>query len=160
MICIGIDPGTATTGYGVVKEDNGSFICIDLGVIKTSKDLSTSKRLLILNKTLDKLIKQHSPDFLAVENLYFFKNIKTALPVSQAKGVILLTAEKRKLPIYEFTPLEIKQSIVGYGRAEKNQVKEMIKIILNLKEKTKYADTSDALGVAVCGLLKEKSLLS
>ncbi len=160
MIVIGIDPGIATTGYGIIKEDNGSFYCIDCGVIITDKNLSPSKRLLLLKNKLLFLIKEYSPEIMSIENLYFFKNLKTVLPVSQAKGVILLTAEENGLQIYEFTPLEIKQTITGYGKADKKQVQEMIKSILNLKKLPKEDDAADALGAAVCGLLKSSSPLS
>ncbi len=157
MIAIGIDPGTATTGYGIVKKENNTFLCLEYGVIKTNKGDSPSFRLHSLNKSVSSIIKKYSPDFLAIENIYFFKNLKTALPVSQAKGVVMLTAEKAKIPVYEFTPLEIKMTITGYGRADKNQVQEMIKITLNLDEKPRPNDAADALGAAVCGLIKNSS---
>ncbi len=157
MIAIGIDPGTATTGYGIVNLKEDSFSLIEYGVIKTDKDLPTPKRLYILSKEISSLIKKHSPSFLAIENVYFFKNLKTALPVSQAKGVIMLTAEKEKIPVYEFTPLEIKMTITGYGKADKNQVQEMIKLTLALKNIPKPNDAADALGAAICGILKKNS---
>lgn len=157
MIALGIDPGTATTGYGIIKEEKGSLLYITCGVISTDKKLPPSKRLLLLKKNLLLLIKEHSPDILSIENLYFFKNLKTALPVSQSKGVVLLTAEEAKIRIYEFTPLEIKQTITGYGKADKRQVQEMIKNILNLKEIPKEDDAADALGAAICGILKSSS---
>ncbi len=159
MIAIGIDPGTETTGYGVVKKENTEFICIDYGIIKTSKKNSTSSRLHTLHKEITLIIKKHSPEFLAVENLYFFKNLKTALPVSQAKGVIMLTAEIAQIPVYEFTPLEIKMNITGYGRAEKKQLQEMIKMTLNLKDIPRPDDAADALGAAICGIMKKNSPL-
>ncbi len=157
MIAIGIDPGTATTGFGVVKKDGNDFFCLEYGVIKTDKKDSPSSRLHTLHKAVSLIIKKYSPDFLAVENVYFFKNLKTALPVSQAKGVVMLTAEKAKISVYEFTPLEVKMTITGYGRAEKKQVQEMIKVTLKLNEKPKSKDAADALGVAICGLIKNTS---
>ncbi len=160
MITLGIDPGTATTGYGIVKEEKGKMYYIDCGVILTDKNLSASRRLLLLRKEMLSLIKEHSPDILSIESLFFLKNIKTALPVSQSRGVILLTAEEKKLFIYEFTPLEIKQTITGYGKADKKQVQEMIKNILGLKELPKEDDAADALAAAICGLLKASSPLS
>jgi crossover junction endodeoxyribonuclease RuvC len=118
------------------------------------------ERLKIINSDLDSLILKHKPDFIAVESLYFFKNLKTAMPVSQAKGVILLTAAKRKIPVLEFTPLEVKMTVAGYGRAEKKQVQKMIQNFLKLKEFPKQDDAADALGVALCGILKKNSKLS
>ncbi len=158
MIVIGIDPGTATTGFGIVKKDNDSFCCLDYGVITTSKEETPASRLYTLNKELSLIIKKYSPDFLAVESIYFFKNLKTALPVSQAKGVIMFTAEKAKIPIYEFTPLEVKMTITGYGRADKKQVQEMVKLSLNLDKIPRPDDAADALGIAICGILKKNSL--
>ncbi len=157
MIVIGIDPGIATTGYGVIKKEKDSFCCLDYGVIKTNKKDTTPSRLSVLDKNISSLIKKYSPNFLAVENLYFFKNVKSALPVSQAKGVILLNAEKSKINVCEFTPLEVKTTVTGYGKADKNQIQEMIRITLNLKEKPCPPDAADALGVALCGIIKKAS---
>ncbi len=160
MISLGIDPGTATTGYGVVAEKEGVLTCLKYGVVETDKSLSPSRRLNDLSTKIDALIREFSPDLLAIENVYFFKNSKTAIPVSQAKGAVMLTAEKTGTSVCEFTPLEIKMSITGYGRADKKQVQEMIKIMLNLKEKPAPSDAADALGAAICGIIKEKSPLS
>jgi crossover junction endodeoxyribonuclease RuvC len=154
MIIIGVDPGVATTGYGIVKKEGDNFICLDYGAIKTDKRESTSSRLNDISNELEELIRKHSPKFLAVESLYFFKNVKSALPVSQAKGVIMVTAEKLNIPVYEFTPLQVKMTITGYGRAEKIQVQEMVKMTLNLKEIPKPKDAADALGIAVCGIIR------
>jgi crossover junction endodeoxyribonuclease RuvC len=157
MIVIGIDPGTATTGFGIVKKVGDSFSCLDYGVITTDKEKTPASRLFTLNKKLSLIIKKYSPDFLAIESVYFFKNLKTVLPVSQAKGVIMFTAEKAKLPIYEFTPLEVKMTITGYGRADKKQVQEMVKLSLNLEKIPRPDDAADALGIAICGILKKNS---
>ena len=159
MIILGIDPGTATTGYGLIRRAK-SLECLDYGLIKTSPLLAPAERLKILNSELNKLIKKHKPDFLSVENIYFFKNAKTAIPVSQAKGVILLTAAKNNLQIREFTPLQVKMGVAGYGRAEKRQVQRMIQRLLNLKELPRPDDAADALAVAVCcarGIRPERS---
>jgi len=154
MIILGIDPGTATTGYGVIKNQKKKKnpVCLEYGLIETKANLSPSERLKKINIELGKLIKKYQPEILAVENVYFFKNLKTALPVSQAKGVILFTAAKKKIPVYEFTPLQAKLAITGYGRAEKKQIQKMIKSILNLKEIPKPDDAADALAIAICGL--------
>lgn len=156
MIILGIDPGTAITGYGIIKTRDlkqkvkNGLECLGYGCIQTSPSLTAGERLKKINNELNKIIKKYKPAILAVENIYFFKNLKTAMPVSQAKGVILLTAAKKNIPVYEFTPLQVKMVITGYGRAEKEQVQKMIKILLNLREIPRPDDAADALGVAVC----------
>lgn len=164
MIILGIDPGVANVGYGVVSKvrnpnpkTRNRLRCLGYGLIQTSSLLPPAERLKKISKELNKLIRKYQPKVLAVENVYFFKNLKTALPVSQAKGVILLAAANGNIPVYEFTPLQIKMAVVGYGRAEKRQVQEMIKNKLNLKELPKPDDVADALAVAVCcgNLLKK-----
>lgn len=150
MVILGIDPGTATTGYGIIEKVKRNLKCISYGLIKTSASSPMPERLNKLYTELTKIIKKHQPDVLGVESLYFFKNLKTALPVSQAKGVILLAASRAKIPIYEFTPLQVKMMITGYGKAEKKQVQKMIARLLNLEEMPKPDDAADALGVAIC----------
>lgn len=162
MIIMGVDPGTATTGYAVIqtKHKNEKPKVADFGCIITSKSDSAGERLKIIHNEVNKLIKKHKPDLISVESLYFFKNLKTAMPVSQAKGVILLSAAKKNIPIVEFTPLQMKMTIVGYGKAEKKQVQEMTRQLLdlsgfNLKEKDrKKDDAADALGIALCAHMK------
>ena len=152
MIILGIDPGTARTGFGIIKKtkDKNKLKTIYYGCITTDSTLSDGKRLKIINDELNKLIKKYQPDILTVENVYFFKNLKTAMPVSQAKGVILLTAAKKKIPVYEFTPLQVKMTIVGYGRADKKQIQKIVKVLLNLKEVPRPDDAADALAIAIC----------
>lgn len=151
MIILGIDPGTATIGYGVVKIGKGKNPeCQTYGSITTSPKETAANRLKTLYSDLGRLINKYRPDVLAVENVYFFKNLKTAMPVSQAKGVILLAAAQKKLFIKEVTPLQVKMAVVGYGKAEKQQVQKMVKIILNLKEIPRPDDAADALAVALC----------
>ena len=152
MIILGIDPGLARMGYAFIeiKKKGEKSKAINYGCIKTSPGLCAGDRLKKINNELNKLIKKYKPNVLAVESIYFFKNFKTAMPVSQAKGVILLTAAKKKIPVCEITPLQMKMAITGYGRAEKKQVQEMIKVLLNLKEAPKSDDAADALGVALC----------
>jgi len=159
MIILGIDPGIAKLGYGVLKKPktkSGKLKALDYGCIITDPILSPGERLKKINNELNKLIREYKPDVLAVENVYFFKNLKTAMPVSQAKGVILLAAAKKKIPVYEFTPLEVKMTISGYGRASKKQIQKMVKYLLNLKKPFKSDDEADALGIAICGSLKIK----
>lgn len=150
MIICGIDPGTATTGFGVIKKENNRLECLDYGVIRTDPKDFAEKRLNNLHNQIIKLITKHKPDLLAVEKLFFFKNLKTAMPVSEARGVILLAAAKKKIKVAEITPLQVKMGICGYGRADKKQVQKMLKEILTLKQIPKPDDASDALGVAVC----------
>jgi len=151
MIIFGIDPGTAITGFGVLnKQGKNKLEIIDYGCIKTSNDFSTAERLKILEKELSLIIKKHKPEVVAIEDIFFFKNLKTAIKVSQARGVILLTAAKTKCKIYEYTPLQVKQAVTCYGRADKKQVQEMVKTILNLKQIPKPDDAADALATAIC----------
>lgn len=152
MIILGIDPGTAITGFGVLKKikSKDELRVINYGLITTPVDLTTAERLNKLHKELNLLIKKYKPDIVAVEDIFFFKNLKTAIKVSQARGVILLTAAEFKIPIFECTPLQVKQAISGYGRAEKIQVQKMVKTLLNLKEIPKPDDAADALAVAIC----------
>ena len=149
MIILGIDPGTATTGFGVI-EGEPNIKHISHGCIETSSKLPAAQRLEEINQKLNKIIKQYRPDILAVETLFFFKNLKTAMPVSQAKGVILFTAAKQKIPIREFTPLQAKMAVTGYGRATKKQVQEMVKLLLSLEEIPRPDDSADALAIAIC----------
>jgi len=151
MIILGIDPGTAIVGYGVVSSDKSRLDVLDYGAITTDKSLPQAERLLIIKKALDKIIKKHKPQVMAVETLFFFKNIKTAIKVSEARGVILATGEENGLLMVEFTPLQVKIATVGYGRADKDQVQKMVKIILSLKETPKPDDVTDALAIAICG---------
>ncbi len=151
MIIIGIDPGTATTGFGIIKiNDKNNYDCLDYGTIKTSAKWNPQERLEKISDDFNDLLKKYNPKILAIESLFFFKNLKTAVPVSQARGVILMAAAQKKIEVFEFTPLQAKIATVGHGRAQKKQVQEMLKIILNLKEIPKPDDASDALAVAIC----------
>ncbi len=150
MIILGIDPGTATTGFGVIKKTKKELFCLGYGAIITSPDFSDAERLRQLFNELNLVIRHYEPDILAVERLYFFKNSKTAMTVSQAKGVILLAGVKKNLPIFEFTPLQVKTAITGYGRADKSQMQKMVQVLLSLDKLPKPDDAADALGVAIC----------
>lgn len=149
MTILGIDPGTAAMGYGLIKKDK-KLNAITYGCIKTSADLSTPERLNKLYQELNLLIRKYKPDIVAVEDIFFFKNLKTVIKVSQARGVILLTAAKKKIKIMEFTPLQVKQAVACYGRADKVQVQKMVKTLLGLKYIPKPDDAADALAVAIC----------
>jgi len=150
MIILGLDPGTAITGYGIIKKEGGSLLCIDFGCITTPKGLEAATRLQDLHKELLNLVKKHKPDYAAVEQLFFAKNTRTALSVSHARGVALQAFASFGIPISEFTPLQVKQAVTSYGRAEKSQVQKMVKLLLNLEEIPKPDDAADALAVAIC----------
>jgi crossover junction endodeoxyribonuclease RuvC len=150
MIILGIDPGTATTGYGVIKKEGSKFSVIDHGCILTPANTPLHDRLDSIFDELTELIDLHHPDHLAVEELFFAANSKTAIAVGQARGVILLSGKKKNLSIYEYTPLEVKMALTGYGRADKKQIQQMVKTILSLPEIPKPDDAADALAIALC----------
>lgn len=150
MVILGIDPGIATTGYGVCEYDNVRFRYLDCGVIETAKGQRVEARLDHVYKSVCRLIEQYHPEALAIEELFYYNNQKTVINVAQARGVVLLAAEEHKLPISEYTPLQVKQSVVGYGRAEKRQVQEMVRILFRLPGIPKPDDAADALAIAAC----------
>src|SRR3989344_7391403 len=150
MLILGIDPGTAKIGLGLIEYKNKKTWVKCYDCLTTNAADTTAARLNDLYKQLLKFIKEHQPDIIAVEELFFFKNLKTAIKVSQARGVILLAAAQQGLKIYEYTPLQVKQALTGYGRAEKKQMQQMVKVVLNLKEVPRPDDAADALAVAVC----------
>lgn len=150
MIIIGIDPGIAIVGYGVVEYRSPHFTTLAQGVITTPAGTETADRLHTIYRELDALINMYHPAEMAVEELFFNTNQKTAIIIAEARGVILLCAKMNRVAIYEYTPLQVKQAVVGYGRAEKSQVIEMIRLILNLSTAPKPDDTADALAIAVC----------
>ena len=150
MIILGIDPGFAITGYGVINFEGNKFKVIDYGAVTTESSMVLPNRLNSIFNELSLVIEKNKPDVCAIEELFFNKNVKTALTVGHGRGVAVLCAAKSNIDIYEYTPLQVKQALVGYGRADKNQVQQMIKIILNLSEIPKPDDVSDALAVAVC----------
>ncbi len=150
MIILGIDPGIATVGWGVVKYEKGTFKYIDCGTITTPSGMRVERRLFFIHLALGDIIKRFTPDEISIEELFFNTNQKTAINVAQARGVILLTAEENKLPLFEYTPLQVKQAMVGYGRAEKKQVMEMTRVFLHLDSVPKPDDAADALALAVC----------
>jgi len=150
MIIMGIDPGFAITGYGIIKYEKNKFSIIDYGVIETKPSTLFPQRLLDISEKLDELVRKYKPDAISVEELFFNKNIKTAIAAAHGRGVVLLTAAKSGAEVFEYTPLQVKQAIVGYGRATKQQVQQMVKIFLNLKEIPKPDDAADAIAVAIC----------
>jgi crossover junction endodeoxyribonuclease RuvC len=150
MIVLGIDPGTAITGYGVVDFKPSKMEAIRFGVIRTSPETVTPERLKSIYCEMNALINTYNPACMAVEQLFFNKNVTTALAVGQARGVILLAAAQRGIPVAEYTPLQVKQAVVGYGRAEKRQIQEMVRILLKLESLPKPDDAADALAIAIC----------
>ncbi|OLS01664.1 crossover junction endodeoxyribonuclease RuvC [Tissierella creatinophila] len=150
MIILGIDPGLAIVGYSVIEYKGSTFIPLEYGAITTDSKALFPDRIKIIYTELLDIIDQYKPEDLAIEELFFNKNVKTAIKVGQARGVEILAAINKGLNIYEYTPLQIKQATVGYGRAEKHQVQEMVKVLLNLKEIPKPDDVADALAVAIC----------
>ena len=153
MLVLGIDPGTATTGYGLIRETaQGDFEVVNYGVILTPAGLPLEKRLLLLYDRLVELLLLHRPDTGAVEKLFFQRNVTTAIAVGQARGVALLAFAKQGLRVAEYTPLEVKQAVTGYGGAEKLQIQMMVQAVLQLKEMPRPDDAADALAIALCHL--------
>ena len=150
MRILGIDPGYATIGYGIVEYDNFRFKTIAYGAVTTTPDKPFSDRLCDIFDDITLLVDKYNPQCLSIEKLFFNTNTTTAIDVAQARGVILLAARKKSIEIFEYTPLQVKQSITGYGRAEKHQVMEMVKNILQLNSIPKPDDTADALALAIC----------
>jgi crossover junction endodeoxyribonuclease RuvC len=154
MRILGIDPGTATTGYGAISNVNGQLKLLDFGWIKTSKDLEPGDRYILMYREMISLLNKVRPDVMAVERLFFNFNVKTALSVSEAIGIILLAGAKKKIKVVRYTPLQVKKVITGYGRASKDEMKKKIRKILKFRspnrKKTHFDDVCDALAIAVC----------
>ncbi len=151
MLVLGIDPGVALTGYGLVAQsDGGELQMLDFGVIRTGAELDLSSRLKIIYQSLNDLLLLHQPDSAAVEKLFFQRNVTTAISVGEARGVCLLALAQHHIPTAEYSPLEVKKAITGYGAAEKRQVQSMVQVILHLPQMPKPDDAADALGIAVC----------
>lgn len=150
MIILGIDPGFAIVGVGIIEHKGNKFRVIDYFAVITKAGLAMEQRLKLIYDGIDEAIKKYKPDCMAIEELFFNNNAKTALQVGQARGVILLAAVNSGLPIFEYTPLQVKQSVVGYGRAAKGQIQQMTKALLSLNEIPKPDDVADALAIAIC----------
>lgn len=150
MKILGIDPGYAILGWGIIEKTGNRFKALDYGSITTDKDMEMPERLEILYDSLRELIEEHRPDVASIEKLFFNTNTTTAINVGQARGVAILACMKGGIKVSEYTPLQIKQALVGYGRAEKKQVQFMVKTMLNLREVPKPDDTADALAAAIC----------
>ncbi|MBE6602318.1 MAG: crossover junction endodeoxyribonuclease RuvC [Ruminococcaceae bacterium] len=150
MVILGIDPGLAIVGWGVIEYRNARFRTLAYGSLQTPAGMRTEERLAKIFDGLNELIEAYHPDAVAVEELFFNTNITTGIRVAEARGVILLAAERRGIPIFEYTPLQVKQAVVGYGRAEKKQVITMVTMLLGLQKPPKPDDTADALAIAIC----------
>jgi len=151
MLVLGIDPGLATTGFGIIKEDDqGEISEVDHGVVRTDAGWPIAKRLANLYTEITKLILLHQPHEAAVEKLFFARNVTSGIAVGEARGVLLLALAQNQVPIYEYTPLEVKQAVTGYGNADKRQMQEMVKVHLALTSIPKPDDAADALAVALC----------
>ncbi|NQT30315.1 MAG: crossover junction endodeoxyribonuclease RuvC [Candidatus Saganbacteria bacterium] len=152
MLTLGIDPGTATTGFGLISENRDRLSFVDHGVITTSSKETSQGRLRKIYCELKKLVQDYKPRVIAVEKIFFGKNTKTAMAVGQARGIILLAAAELKVPVSEYSPLEVKVAVTGYGRADKKQVQQMVKHLLGLSFVPSPDDASDALAIAICHL--------
>ncbi len=160
MVVLGIDPGLATVGFGVVESFRGNdFRALEYGAVLTEAGRKVEDRLSEIYDNVDELCKTFRPDAVSVEKLYFNTNEKTAINVAQARGVILLALRKNNVPIFEYTPLQIKQALTGYGRAEKKQIMYMVKTLLGLDSEPKPDDTADALAAAICHVYSSSSIL-
>ena len=160
MVILGIDPGVATIGFGIIRAERGKNTLIQYGVITTPPGIPLSERLVQIFDDMQQLIEVFKPDEMAVEELFFSKNITTGISVAHGRGVILLAAEKMGIPVFEYTPMQVKQSVVGYGKAEKKQVMLMTQRLLNMKEIPRPDDAADALALAICHSRAATSLLN
>ena len=150
MRILGIDPGIAIVGFGILEYDNVKFKVIDYGAITSPAHTPVPERLKMIYDDLTYVIEKYKPNEIAVEELFYNNNAKTVINVAQARGVLMLAGENHNIPVFEYTPLQVKQGVVGYGRADKNQVQQMVKKILNLSEVPKPDDTADAIAIAIC----------
>lgn len=155
MILLGIDPGTATTGYGIIDTTNPrKIISLEYGQIKTDKDQFMSERLHKMYNSAIALIEKYQPAAMVIERLFFNTNVNSAMSVGQARGVYILTAAQYKMPVFEYTALEAKMALTGYGRSDKKEVRSMVTELLNIKTAIKPIDASDALAMALCHIIK------
>lgn len=159
MRILGIDPGVAIVGFGLIESERGSQQMVQYGAINTPAGLPLATRLVQIQRDMEELLSHFKPDEVAVEELFFSKNITTGIAVAHARGVILATIEKAGIPVYEYTPMQVKQAVVGYGLAEKNQVMDMTKRLLKLRAVPKPDDAADALAIAICHARSATSLL-
>jgi len=160
MKILGIDPGMAIVGYGLIEVQNDTMKLLTSGSIQTDKKKSDSKRLLEIYEDVLTILDEYKPDVASVEELFFFKNQKTIIPVAEARGVILSALESKGIPIFEYTPMEVKQILTGYGRADKKDVERMVQLVLEGQELPKLDDTIDAIAIAICRARQDDRVLS
>jgi crossover junction endodeoxyribonuclease RuvC len=150
VIVLGVDPGTAMTGYGIVEREGSRLHAIDYGCFETVPDRALPERLLLIHQAIGELIAEHRPTLVGVERLFFNRNVQTAFAVGQARGVVLLAAAEHGIPVHEFGPHEVKIAVTGYGRAPKGQVQRMVQVVLGMESLPRPDDAADALAVAIC----------
>lgn len=160
MKILGIDPGYATTGFGLIEADRGTYHLLQYGVVTTPKELPFQQRLVMLYDDLMRLVEVTKPDAAAVEELFWGHNITTGIGVSHGRGVILLALAKSNVPSFEYTPMQVKQAVVGYGKAEKHQVMEMTKRMLHMEQVARPDDAADAIAIALCHARSQSSMLA
>lgn len=156
MIILGLDPGTAITGFGVIEKNDQGIDYVNCGCITTCAGMPMPERLQCIYEDTKKIITKYKPDAVAIEDLFFFRNVTTVIKVSQARGVLILAACKKSLPIFEYKPLQIKMALTGYGRADKKQMQQMVKSVLSLSDIPKPDDAADGLAIAICHANSEK----
>jgi crossover junction endodeoxyribonuclease RuvC len=149
MRILGIDPGTAITGFGVIDTEGSRFSFVDAGVIRTPKEQPMNERLATVYDEIKELIEEFKPDVMSIELLFFARNVTTAMTVGQSRGIVMLAATQAKIPIYEYTPMQVKQAVTGYGKADKKQIQEMVKNLLKLDQIPKPDDAADGLAIAI-----------
>ena len=152
MRILGIDPGVAITGYSIIEENDNDYFCIASGCIRTASDSEPELRLLTIYDRITELVEEYSPQALVVEKIFFSKNVRTAFQVGEARGVVLLAAARAGILLFEYTPLQVKQAVAGYGKAEKAQVQKMVQLLLKLQRQPAVDDEADAMAVALCHL--------
>ena len=159
MKILGIDPGMAIVGYSIIDVDGDNFSLITSGSIQTKKGMSDASRLYEIFQDMSVIVDKYKPDIASVEKLYFFRNQTTIIPVAEARGVIVMALEKHGIPVYEYTPMEVKQVLTGFGRADKKQVEQMVKIALGCQDLPKLDDTVDSIAIAICHTRKNLELV-
>ena len=159
MLILGIDPGIAIVGYGLVRYENNRFTPIDYGAIETHASTPTVDRLIQVHEGLYRIVEQYKPDVAAIEELFFQHNQTTIINVAQARGALLMALARHKIPIFEYTPMQVKQSVVGYGKAEKRQVMDMTRRLLKMEKMPRPDDAADAIAIALCHARSSTSLL-
>lgn len=160
MIILGVDPGIATVGFGVIKAEGSRQLLVRCGVIRTAAGNRLALRLKQIYDDISELIDMYKPDAIAIEELFFNTNLKTGISVAHGRGVLILAGEERGIPMFEYTPLQVKQTVAGYGRAEKKQVMEMVRRLLSMTEVPRPDDAADALAIAICHARVANSLLN